>query len=75
MAAYIANNNYDYARISQNTAKLGEFEITLKSILDRLAILEQKAEVVHTPCGGRRKLRKTREKKKKKKRKTRRKRK
>ena len=74
MAAYVADNNNDYAQIRQNTVKLGEFKNTLDSILDRLQKLEQVTGVVNTPSGGRRKLRKTRGKKKKK-RKTRRKRK
>ena len=74
MATYVADNNYHYVQISENTAKLGEFENTLNSILDRLQKLEQVTGVVNTPSGGRRKLRKTRGKKKKK-RKTRRKRK
>ena len=68
----MADNNTDYVQIRRNTVKLGEFENTLNSILNRIQKLEQKAGVVNTPSGGRRKLRKTREKKKKK-RKTRRK--
>ena len=68
----MADNNTDYAQIRRNTVKLGEFENTLNSILNRIQKLEQKAGVVNTPSGCIRKLRKTREKKKKK-RKTRRK--